>query len=363
MDLQKFYPQLDEQKIYHNFLEDLQKSAKGEKTSLRFIHNKLPRKQFLPQGTKIQVLVIGGTICRSAIIEQLDSQPKIRDVRYITKPVFPTKEIFLDFVSPIIDKDIEMVVINSGDTIAPILENGVIDGILVEPDKENKMEGLKGEKLGETIAAYYFEKKKKNISVSVVNDTVCLLLCGLTKYRPNELAAGIVGTGVNAAIFLDETTAINLEAGGFSNFPQSEPGKYVNDHAEGKGEFLFQKEVSGAYLYMHFNYLIKKQGIIYPEISQTVTLTEIVEKNIPEVSEVAEAVLMYSATLFACQVAGIVDFLQKDLTFVMEGSLFWLGYGYRAKVEEIVKELTPDFKIEFVQIPESDIVGGAKVLL
>lgn len=363
MTLQDLYPDFDSKKVYQNFLSDMEKSSQGEKTSLRWIVNNLPQEKTLRDGKIIQVLVIGGTICRSALVQKINNQPKVLHIKYVTKPVFPTKEIFLEFVSSVIEKDIDTVVINSGDTIAPILENGLIDGILVEPDKENKLEGLKGEKLGQEIMKYFFDIEKKNILVSIVNDTICLLLCGLTKYSSENLAAGIVGTGINTAIFLDGYTAINLESGGFGNFALSDAGKYVNDHAEGKGEFLFQKETSGAYLFMHFNYFLSKKNIVYPPISKTVELSELAEKNIPEVSDIAQNVLEYSASLFATQIAGITSFLQKDMTFLIEGSLFWLGRGYKRKVEEVTRALEPNFSVNFAKIAESDIVGGAKVLI
>src|SRR6185503_19113190 len=107
MTIYDLYPDLDIKKVYQNFLSDIQKSSQGESTSLRWIINNLPQDKLLQEGKIIQILVIGGTICRSALVQKINNQPKVLHVKYVTKPVFATKKVFLEFVTSIIEKDID----------------------------------------------------------------------------------------------------------------------------------------------------------------------------------------------------------------------------------------------------------------
>ncbi len=270
---------------------------------------------------------------------------------------------FLEFVLKEIKDDITDLVINSADTIEPVYENGKMDGILIALTKENKMEGFLNKKIGEEIEKYFLKNNKGKINVNVANDTICLLLSGLIKNSYLNIVGGIIGTGINMAFFLSESLAINTEAGAFNNFIQSEPGKFIDENSSEVGNYIFEKETSGGYLYKHFNYFIKKFDISYPEISDSSELSLLVSKNVENISEIAKEVLYHSATLAACQMAGFLSFLKRDLTFVMQGSVFWKGYGYKEKVEEVIIKLVPEYKVNFIKIENDDILGAAKVIL
>lgn len=362
MNIKDLYPELNIQQVYQNFLEDLKKSAKGEKTSLRFIKNQLPEKKDLPKGTKVQVLVIGGTICRSAIVEKISGEIKIIEIKYIDKPSFPTMETFLAFVLDAIHSDINEVVINSADTIEPVYENGKMDGVLAALSKENRMEGLLNHKLGKEIEKYILKKTKREININVANDTICLLLSGQSKYLWDRIAGGIIGTGINFALFLDNNTAINLEAGDWNNLSQSEPGKELDSHSDVVGGYIYEKEISGGYLYKHFNYFINKLGLSFSPISDSAALSQFAQNDNSEIGLIAQIVLDHSAYQAGCVIAALATFMEKDTELVMQGSVFWKGYGYKEKVSEVVKSLTY-YKVDFVDIENADIIGGAKVIL
>lgn len=362
MNIQDLYPELNPKEVYENFLHDLRKSSKGEITSLRFIHNNLPQKRDLPEGTKIQVIVIGGTICRSAIIEKTIHGMRVLEIRNVPKVSFPTKEEYLSFSTDVISPDISEVVINSADTIQPVYENGKMDGILIALSKENRMEGLLHEKIGEETENYLKEKLNRKIHVNVANDTICLLLSGLTHNTWDTVAGGIIGTGINLAFFLNEHTAINLEAGDYSNFTQSKPGEEIDKNSDVVGGYRFEKETSGGYLYQHFNHFIKKYKISYPKIIDSAALSQLASQPVSDISSIAQQVLNHSATLAACQMAGLLTFLDKDMTFIMQGSVFWKGYRYKEKVEEVMGELEPNCKATFIDIPDADILGAAEVI-
>ena len=357
------YPNCNPQEVYQNFLRDVEKSAKGEKTSLRWIINQLPQTKSVPDGGMLQTMVVGGTVCKSALVKNTGGNPEIITENDIPKPPFPTGESFLQFIAENISQDVDTVVINAADTIQPVVENGVMDGIFLVSTKENKMEGLLGKKLGEEISKYYFEKYGRSIHVHIVNDTICLMLSGLTEFQWDNLAAGILGTGLNLAIFLDEKTAVNLEAGGYTDIIQSEPGKEIDRESAEKGEYLIEKETAGGYLYRHFNYWIRKKGLDIPEITDSSDLDLLAQSTDQEVARLAEEILQYSATLFGCQIAGILQFLGKDTTFIMNGSLFWKGYHYKEIVEEVVASFVPKLHAHFAKVDQADIVGAAKVVM
>jgi len=257
---------------------------------------------------------------------------------------------------------VSVVALNFAYEMQSVFDNDKLDGILIRPSKEHTFTGLVGEKVGATIETYIKETRNQDIAVSCANDTICLLLSGLIKAKWEHLAAGIVGTGFNIAIFLDEHTAVNLESGSFKNFPQSEAGKTIDATSAKPGQAIFEKEVSGGYLFKHFNMLIKKRRIDYQEINSTWELKKLALKNIPVVSDLAKELIHYSASLVACQIAGITLFMKHDMTFIMDGSFFWDEKIYIDYVESRLKELVPQHKINFIKVKDTTVVGAAKLV-
>lgn len=88
-------------------------------------------------------------------------------------------------------------------------------------------EGLIGEVVGLAIEKKVLEVRQQQIHVGMANDTICLLLSGLTHTWWDHVAAGIVGTGLNFALFLDQHTLVNLESANFSKFEQLPEGKIM----------------------------------------------------------------------------------------------------------------------------------------
>ena len=208
--------------------------------------------------------------------------------------------------------------------------------------------------MGKTLEQYVFAKTKRRIRVSVVNDTPCLVLAGLTKERKERLVGGIVGTGMNFGFFLHEKVIVNLEAGSFDKFTPSKTAMAVDKKSGLPGQFPFLKETAGAYLYQHFNLLSDSP------ITSTKQMSTLAEKG----NKTARSLLERSASLIACQIAGIYKFKkQSKLTFVMEGSLFWKGWHYKKMVELYLEELgVPRKAIRFVHIESSGILGAVRLV-
>ena len=72
-----------------------------------------------------------------------------------------------------------------------------------------------------------------------------------------------------------------------------------------------------------------------PHLASTEELSKIAEKG----NETAQKLLERSASLIACQIAGIYRYKCRErfqtvpYQFIMEGSLFWQGWKYKAMVE------------------------------
>jgi hypothetical protein len=49
------------------------------------------------------------------------------------------------------------------------------------------------------------------------------------------------------------------------------------------------------------------------------------------------------------------------MTFIMEGSLFWVGWHYKAMVEKYVSQLTT-YTVTFEEIKDCGVIGAAKLV-
>jgi hexokinase len=350
------------QEIRDNFLNELNEAKIGKPTSLPFIVNKIATNPLVKDNEIFQVLVIGGSVCKSATVKKRGTQLEVLAKGEKDQPPFHTKEDLLSFIDKELDKQVRVLAVNFAYPIDPIFENGRLDGKVIAGSKENTFGNLVGQKLGLEIEEYVRRKYGKEIIVSVANDTICLLLSGLIKHPWNEIAAGIVGTGLNFAIFLDESTAVNLEAANFDKFPLSPQGKEIDSESAAPSRALFEKETSGAYVYRHFNLIIKDKGISHPPVTSTWELKKLALKNEGEASEIAYSLIKRSAELVAAMISGMTLFYNKDMTFVMEGSFFWGEDIYKDIVAKNVKQLVSDHTVTFTKVDDSPIVGGAKLV-
>ena len=349
--------------ITANLSRELEEAKSGKKTSFSFILHELSSSPLVKDEESFQVLVFGGSVHLRALLRKERGRITLLKRESMQQHKFNTAEDFFKVVEEDIDPSVKVVALNLAYPLKPVFEDGRLDGILIEGTKENNFTGLEGKRMGKAIEERIKQKTERNFTVSVANDTACLLLSGFTDVAPDrEIAAGIVGTGLNFAIFLDKTHLVNLEAANFDKFPQSEEGKIIDQASNKPGSALLEKEVSGAYLYQHFNTILKRDGFTYPPLSSTLELNQLQENKDSDEAEIAKALFTRSASLTACVVAGITAFKKKDMDFVMEGSLFWNASGYRRTVKELVMQLVPEFNTKFIKIEASPIFGAAKLV-
>lgn len=318
--------------ITNNFFEELINAENGKKTSLAFIKYPIP-KNFFPIKEKVyQEISIGGTIIKSQII--INKKIIKKKVQKIKNPLLSKKDIF-KIINNHKDKKINLLFLNFAFPLKPVLRENLLDGKLIKATKEHQLKDLVGKVVGEELERYFYQKERKNIKITVVNDVVFLLLHSLRKnYHPLSVVAGVVGTGTNFGFFLDETTAINLESGNFNKFHLSKTGLIIDKNSKNPGEQLFEKEVAGAYLYQHYNLITKKN------IKSTKKLSQLAKEG----DLIAQKLINRSAFLIACQIVGIYRFKKLKnpnlkLKLIIEGSLFKRGWQYEKTVKNKLKML------------------------
>lgn len=347
------------QQVSQNFLKELEDAQSGKETSLAFLRNFVPT-PFVTDDEVFQVLVVGGSICRNVMMKRNSGEFTIISQSEKEQPIFHTKEDFLAFLALEVDHDVTHIALNFAFPLRPTVRDEKLDGILLYGTKEHTFEGLQGNHVGKMIEDYIKETQHRVIQICVANDTICLLLSGLTKTTWKDLACAIVGTGYNASFFLTEHEAVNLESGGFDKLPQDVLARKIDEGSSQPGMQLFEKQVSGGYLHRVFNQLLKDKGVSYPQVTSTKMLDALARKK-NEVSKYAQQILSHSAKLVACQIAGMSLYRKRDLMCVVEGSLFWKGYQYKETVEKTLKDVS-NYTATFVHIENSSVLGAAKLI-
>ena len=235
--------------IQKNFTKELQSAKEGKKSSLSFITHQLPAFALVKENDIFQVLVIGGSISKNALIKKTGNNIDILSDKQKDQPPFTTKAAFLAFVEKELVPEISVLAVNFAYPLVPIYTGQKLEGVFIAGSKENTFDGMKEKNVCREIEEYVLQKKNKHISVTIANDSICLLLSGLTENSWNHLACSIIGTGLGAALFLDKRTLVNIEPANFNKFPQSKEAIKIDKFSARPETWLFEKEISGAYLF------------------------------------------------------------------------------------------------------------------
>lgn len=361
MITQDLLPQPDYQTITTHFLEELQKASRNEPSSIAFLKNNLPKTALIDPtiSTFIQGIVIGGTNYIAATQQILPGKkPQLVTKTTGKLPVLKNKQVLISFLQKHIDPQATALGINFGFPLEPTTgPHGELDGKLYKGTKEH----LFTEVIGENIGDIAREAIKKDIPITVANDTICLTLVG----NGTEDGAIIAGTGFNIGLIQQETI-INLEAGNFDKFPPTEILTMIDAASDIQGKQLFEKVISGKYLAEYFNYKAKKLHISHHVCQTSQDLSRLSqETNDDEANKLARAILERSARLVACSFAAIYHFLEeKPLTFIGEGSLLWKGWNYTTNIQQQLHAFgLPDDALTIKRIKDSSINGALGLLL
>ena len=348
--------------VKQNFLAELQASKQGQSTSLAYVQNPFPQNLPLKLGQTFQVMVIGGRIFKTALARRSESGISLEQLTQDTLPTLDTKEIFFNFFTAHLNERVDHVALNFAYPLQPVANGSYLDGTLFKGTKEHAFAGLIGQLVGRELIEAVQATLGRTIHLSLANDTVCLVLSGTDRHATERLVGGVVGTGINFGFFADQNTIINLESANFNRASQTPTGKLIDQESLTPGNALFEKEVSGAYLYKHYNLTVGTQG---EHIADSDSLSQLATDTNHPFHDLAQYLLNRSASLVACQVAGIYEFKrQPHLTFVMEGSLFWNGWHYHQTVEDYVVKLgVASDAVDFLHIDHSGLVGAAHLLV
>lgn len=348
-------------KISETFTHELLDAQHGAKNSIAFIRNPFPPRSLVPDGQFFQAISIGGSHLESALFQKKNGELIMLGHRHTTLPRLDTKEILYPFIHIELSPYCDAIGLNFAYPLEPFMRDGLLDGKLIRGNKEHELRGLVGKAVGEELEKHVWEIQKRKVKVSVANDTVCVVLSGFIEEHKHNLVGGIVGTGINFSLFLDDQTIINLESGAFDKFDSTETGVVVDKESVQPGTQKYEKEVAGGYLYKHYNALMKSLGLNGNQLSSTFELTQLAQNGAGKESQVAQEIISRSAKLIAAQMAGIFRFKQKErLTFVMEGSLYWEGWKYKDVVHDTLKDLGISEKmLKVIKVEKSNIMGAA----
>ena len=294
-------------------------------------------------------MTIGGTNFKSALVNIIDNKKiTLTKKKEAVLPPLDSIEIFCENIFKNIDSKVTKLAINFAFPVQNIIRENRCDAILLRHTKQHKFEGLVGKNLGETLEKYFQSKLNRKIEVVLVNDIVCLL----ASINPEleQIAAVIIGTGYNTGLKLGKDKFVNLESGNFDGFVNTQTGALVDKNSNNSGYQYFEKEVSGMYLYKHYNFLNQSKTVLKSseELNQLAVGGD----------KIAQSLFDRSASLAATQLAGIYYlFGENKITFAIEGSLFWNGFEYSKSVKKYLKSLDiPTYNIKFVN-PKSSFQG------
>lgn len=326
---------IDELKAITNATcEELTNAQNGKNSSFPYLKQSLPQKFPTLNTPGVQFIELGGTNTTIQVFKNGNVASEI-----VQTPLLHNKATLLQFLETIVTA--ETVLLSFAFAIAPVLRNNRPDGKLVQGSKEHVLEGLIDELIGASIEEYMVKTSNKKVAVWLLNDTIWFLHKTMKDHFP--CATLIVGTGFNSAIAFSKTEVVNIESANFDKFQQTEEGRMIDTHSAYPGKSIFEKEISGAYLYQHYNEIIKKYNLKAQPITSTKELNEIAHKN-GETAQIAQDLFYRSASLIAAHIAGILAFCKKDLTFVAEGSVFFGGYKYQQVVEDMVRQLQDEYQ-------------------
>lgn len=340
-----------------NFRSELEKASQSNLSSLPFLKNKLPEKELDPIG-EYQVMVMGGTNFSSAIVRRSDSKIDLADIKKESFDLFKSSREILSYIVDRIERDV--VCFNFAFPMSPVLRDNRLDGELITTSKDHEFPELIGKKIGESIEKFALENKNRSVKFSVANDSLCLLMSGTSVASPEDIVGLILGTGFNIGIFFDNSI-VNVEAAEFDKFAQSEAGKYIDENSVNRGEHLFEKEVSGAYLYQHFNFLIEREELNFRPVASTQELYAVAYEGTfdKEASEAARDIFKKSSDMVAAVLAGVSLFKDHEMDVVLQGGL--LFDQYRENLLDTYETLTSK-RLTFYKIKDSSRIGAAYLI-
>ena len=149
--------------VADNFKKELELSKSGKKTSLPFIRHRISSEPIVKDGETFQVIVIGGTIFRKALVKKDDKNIVIVEKEEKYQPAFKNKNDFDKFIEKEISAKVANVALNFAYPLKPVFKNGKLDGVLISGTKENVFDDLVGEEVGAEVEKMNLKNRKAEI--------------------------------------------------------------------------------------------------------------------------------------------------------------------------------------------------------
>lgn len=354
-----FYAEDELVKIKENFVADLSAAAKGETSSLLWLSTQLPENReayTVKEGEFLQIMAIGGSNYHGALYtNQSGSLIQVGEMSKLTLEKFKSAAELYSFISSQLDSRTMHLGLNFAYGLNPVIREARIDGSLRTVSKGISFDGLLGEMVGAKVEEFIRQSSGRDIRVSVANDVVSMLMSAPLEETSSGkgFAGGVVGTGFNLGLVVNNSSFVNLEAGKFSGLRQTESGQEIDRGSTNPGEFRLEKELAGAHLWQHYNFYAGKLG--YMALNSTAEMND----QAKEGNLLAKSILKRSANLTAAVIAGLSSYIgASSLTMVMEGSLFWKAEDYQEQVKRTLDALLPlQSQVNFIEIPASYING------
>lgn len=344
------YTQSELLKFSDSFMEELKKADAGKATDFAYSIHEFYESDRIPDES--QLMVIGGSNFQSCRV--INNRPDLENIISEELPLMTSEKILMDVVYRNIHSSTKYLAVNFAFPLTPVMRDNRLDGILIRGTKGHTLDDCINRAVGEIIENHCREKGL-DIKVSLANDTICLILAGLESGEKNNLVGGVVGTGFNFGFFKDNSTVVNLESGNFKKFTVTDTGAIIDKESSNQGEQFLEKEVGGAYLFKHYNILKGHEAC-----NNTEELSMLAEQG----DEVAQNIFERSASLVAAEIAAIYFFKEKkQITCIIEGSLFWKGWNFKEFVYEYCEKLGVSREsLETIYVEHSSLKGAMRLL-
>ena len=269
-NINMFHEQVDMEKAYQHFLDDMDKGLNGEVSSLQMIPTFIESNNEIPINKKVIVLDAGGTNFRVALIHFNEKKEVV--IENFNKYPMPGSQgilTFDQFFDTITDAVVDIA--GKSDKIGfcfsyptEILPDR--DGRLIKFCKEVQAPEVEGKLIGKNLLQRIKSRGIVNpLNIVILNDTVATLLTGKAsspERNYEDYLGFILGTGLNScysesnelihkldSIHLDGTHSqiINIESGTFAVTERGKIDKILDSKTAEPGSYFLEKMSSGAY--------------------------------------------------------------------------------------------------------------------
>ena len=386
----------DLESMLGDYIKEMQKGLDG-KSSLQMIPSYIKFGN-VKKDTPVCIIDAGGTNLRIARV-QISAERGFELLKETKKMPMPgtkgccTKQEFFELLAEECEGYAQ-----GGDSVAfsfsfpaSALEN--LDAEVIVIDKEVKLTGMQGVRIGEELKKAFREKGTDISEVVVINDSVATCLAGITENegKYDSFAGVIIGTGLNTCYFEKCENAgklaghtgemlINTESGSYSNVPVNDIDAEFDKTLVYPGRQLTEMQISGGYLGPLFALTLKKaasEGIIKnfdcaaletKDMDDLLrgrqgVLSEILdEKDTITAKAIATAMIKRAAFLSAMQiVATAIRTEKKNICFSVEGSTYYNLCGFKEQTDSIAKKHLKKSGInaDFLDIDDAVLKGCA----